>query len=379
MRYTVVTAALVLVVLTGCSAGSGEDALQRDVDAIVAVGVTGVQARVVDDKGDRVAVAGKSDIAAAEPVSPNGFFRIGSVTKSLVATTVLMLLGEGRLTLDDTVQHWLPDTVRGNGNDGNLVTVRHLLQHTSGIRDSLPETDTAEAYYRLRYQPRTPEQTVAAAMQHEPDFAPGTSWSYSNVGYVLLGLIIEQVSKRPWHEEVRARILEPLGLRDTRWPGDSPTLPEPHARAYQQYELNGPLTDVTEVMDADASGGYLSTTADIGTFYRNLLGGKLLRPEELALMRTTTPVDDVIGQIWPGSRDGLGLFSVPRSCGGVYWMHNGGQFGYITETGVTEDGRRSVVVSMSTALQAGADFTHSKGFEQERAVTALVDHALCAE
>ncbi|MFB8275556.1 serine hydrolase domain-containing protein [Nocardia colli] len=379
MRYTVVTAALVLVVLAGCRAVSGEDALQRDVDAIVAVGVTGVQARVVDDKGDRVAVAGKSDIAAAEPVSPNGFFRIGSVTKSLVATTVLMLLGEGRLTLDDTVQHWLPDTVRGNGNDGNLITVRHLLQHTSGIHDSPPETDTAEAYYRLRYQTRTPEQTVAAAMQHEPDFAPGTSWSYSNVGYVLLGLIIEQVSKRPWYEEVRARILEPLGLRDTRWPGDSPTLPEPHAKAYQQYELNGPLTDVTEVVDADASGGYLSTTADIGTFYRNLLGGKLLRPEELALMRTTTPVDDMIGQIWPGSRDGLGLFSVPLSCGGVYWMHNGGQFGYITETGVTEDGRRSVVVSMSTALQAGADFTHSKGFEQERAVTALVDHALCAE
>ncbi|MEV6559691.1 serine hydrolase domain-containing protein [Nocardia sp. NPDC051756] len=378
MRYAM--AVLVLVVaLTGCRSAPREDALQRDVDAIVAVGVTGVQARVVDGAGDRLAVAGRSDIAAVEPVSPNGFFRIGSVTKSLVATTVLMLVGEGRLRLDDTVAHWLPDMVRGNGNDGNLISVRQLLQHTSGIHDSLPVTDTAEAYYRLRYQARTPEQTVAAAMQHPPDFAPGTSWSYSNVGYVLLGLIIEQVSKRPWYEEVRSRILEPLGLHDTRWPGDSPTLPDPHAKGYQQYELNGPLTDVTEVVDADASGGYLSTTADIGTFYRNLLGGRLLRPEELALMRTTGPVDHMIGQIWPGIRDGLGLFSVPLSCGGVYWMHNGGQFGYITETGVTEEGRRSVVVSMSTALQAGEDFTHSKGFEQERAVTTLVDHALCAE
>ncbi|MEU7144323.1 hypothetical protein ABZ942_33105 [Nocardia sp. NPDC046473] len=120
--------------------------------------------------------------------------------------------------------------------------------------------------------------------------------------------------------------------------------------------------------------GFLSTT---GTFYRSLLGGKLLRPEQLALMRTTVPVEGEVGQIWPGIRDGLGLFSVPLSCG--YWMHNGGQEGYVTETGVTEDGRRSVVVSMSAALAVGDDFMRSKGFEQERAATALVDHALCAE
>ncbi|MFI7000595.1 serine hydrolase domain-containing protein [Nocardia sp. NPDC050175] len=377
MRYAVALA--LVVALAGCGSAPGENSLQRDVEAITAIGVTGVQARVVDGGGDRVAVAGKSDIAAAEPVSPNGFFRIGSVTKSLVATVVLMLVGEGRLTLDDTVQQWLPDMVRDNGNDGNKITVRQLLQHASGIRDTLPDFDTPENYYRFRYQVRTPEQTVAAAMRNAPDFAPGSGWSYANAGYVLLGMIIDKVSERPWYEEVRSRILEPLGLRDTRWPGDSPTLPAPHAKAYQQYELDGPLTDVTEVVDADASGGLLSTTADIGTFYRSLLGGKLLRPEQLALMRTTVPVEGVVGQIWPGIRDGLGLFSVPLSCGGTYWMHNGGQEGYITDTGVTEDGRRSVVVSMSTALAVGDDFMRSKGFEQERAATALVDHALCAE
>ncbi|WP_433654132.1 serine hydrolase domain-containing protein [Nocardia sp. CA-128927] len=380
MRYTVVTVALALVVASaGCQSAPAENVLRRDVDAIVAIGVTGVQARVVDGGGDRVAVAGKSDIAAAEQVSPNGFFRIGSVTKSLVATVVLMLVGEGRLGLDDTVQRWLPDMVRGNGNDGDLITVRQLLQHASGIHDVMPDFSTPESYYRLRYEVRTPEQTVAAAIGHAPDFAPGTGWSYANSGYVLLGMIIEQVRKRPWYDEVRSRIIEPLGLRDTRWPGDSPTLPAPHAKAYQQYEVDGPLTDVTEVLDADASDGYLSTTADIGTFYRSLLSGKLLRPERLAQMQATVPVDGVIGQVWPGIRDGLGLFSVPLSCGGTYWMHNGGLEGYITETGVTADGSRSAVVSMSTALAAGEDITRSKGFEQQRAATALVDRALCAE
>lgn len=380
MRYAVVAVTLALVVaVAGCHSAPAEPVLQRDAEAIVAIGVSGVQARVVDGTDERVAVAGKSDIAAAEPVSPNGVFRIGSVTKSLVATVVLQLVGEGRLTLDDTVQHWLPDMVRDNGNDGNLITVEQLLQHASGIHDSLPDFDTPENYYRYRYQVRTPEQAVAAAIGNPPDFAPGTGWAYANTGYVLLGLIIEKVTKHRWYEEVRSRIIEPLGLRDTHWPGTSPTLPAPHAKAYQQYERDGPLTDVTEVIDADASGGFLSTTADIGTFYRSLLGGKLLRPELLDRMRTTVPVGGVVGQVWPGIRDGLGLFSVPSSCGGVYWMHNGGQEGYITETGVTEDGRRSAVVSMSTALAAGEDILQSKGFEQQRAATALVDHALCGE
>ncbi|WP_167837653.1 serine hydrolase domain-containing protein [Nocardia altamirensis] len=374
------TLALALAV-NGCGGTPEPAALARDADAIVAVGTTGVQARVVDEAAgtNRVAVAGRADSAGVEPVSSDGYFRIGSVTKTLVATVVLMLVGEGRLTLDDTVQQWLPDMVRGNGNGGASITVRNLLQHTSGLHDSMPDMATAEDYYRLRYQARTPEQAVASAVAQAPDFAPGTGWSYSNVGYVVLGLIIEKVSRRPWYDEVSTRILEPLGLRDTRWPGDVPTLPTPHAKGYNQFAADGPMVEVTELVDADASGGYLSTTADLGTFYRSLLGGKLLRPEQLAQMRGTVPADGVIAQVWPGGRAGLGLFSVPLSCGGVYWMHNGGQTGYLTNAAVTEDGRRSAVVSLSGTLAVGEDPLHSKGFTQLQAANALIDHALCGE
>lgn len=288
-----------------------------------------------------------------------------------------MLVGEGRVSLEDTVQRRLPDMVRGNGNDGAGITVRQLLQHTSGIHENPPEMATAEDYYRLRYEVRDPRDTVAAAMRHAPDFAPGAGWSYSNVGYFLLGLIIEQVANRPWYDEISARILEPLGLRDTRWPGDAPTLPDPHANGYQQFEADGPLIDVTELVDADASAGYLSTTADVGTVYRSLLGGQLLRPEELAQMRTTVPVDGVTGLVWSGASYGLGLFAVPLSCGGTYWMHNGGQTGFLTNAGVTDDGGRSAVVSLSATLAVGEDVTQSKGFAQLRTVGELVDHALC--
>ncbi|TCJ94258.1 D-alanyl-D-alanine carboxypeptidase [Nocardia alba] len=378
MRCAIVAVVLALAsAVSGCEAESGVDTLQRDVDAIAALGTMGVQARVVGGGANRTAVAGHSDAVALDSVSADGYFRIGSLTKTLVATVVLQLVGEGRLSLDDTVQRWLPDMVHDNGNDGSTITIRQLLQHTSGIHESPPDMATAEDYYRLRYQVRDPRETVAAAMRHPPDFTPGTGWAYSNVGYVLLGLIIEQVENRPWHDEISARILEPLGLRDTRWPGNAPTLPEPHANGYQQFEVDGPLIDVTELVDIDASVGYLSTTADIGTFYRSLLGGKLLRPAELAQMRTTVPVDGVTESVWPAASYGLGLFAVPLSCGGTYWMHNGGQTGFLTNVGVTDDGTRSVVVSLSATLAVGEDVTRSKGFAQLRTVNELVDHALC--
>ncbi|QIS02162.1 serine hydrolase [Nocardia brasiliensis] len=381
MRSTMVAVLALALVVGGCGGSAESTVLQQDVDAIVAVGTTGVQARVVDTEAstDRFAVGGRADIDVTEPVSPEGYFRIGSLTKTMVATVVLMLVGEGRLGLDDPVQRWLPDMLYGNGYDGNRITIRHLLQHTSGLHDAPLDMRTAEDYQRLRYQARTPQQAVAAALRHAPDFAPGDGWSYSNTGYVVLGLIIEQVAHRPWHAEVGARILEPLGLRATRWPGDEPTLPDPHAKGYQQFEVDGPMVEVTELVDADASGGYLSTTADVGTFYRSLLGGKLLRPEQLAQMRTTVPVGGVIAEAWPGVRYGLGLFSVPLSCGGVYWMHNGGQTGYLTNAGVTEMGARSVVVSLTGLLAAGdEDITRSAGFAQLQAANTLTDHALCA-
>ncbi|WP_280408656.1 serine hydrolase domain-containing protein [Nocardia brasiliensis] len=380
MRYAMAAVAALALVVSACGGAATGDGLQRDIDAVVAVGTTGVQARVVDTAAgiNRVAVGGRADIAVAEPVPADGYFRVGSLTKTMVATVVLMLVGEGRLALDDPVQRWLPDMLRGNGYDGNQITIRHLLQHTSGIRDAPLDMLTAEDYHRLRYRVRTPQQVLASAVQHAPDFAPGGGWSYSNTGYVLLGLVIEQVAHRPWHAEVSARILEPLGLRNTRWPGDDPTLPTPHAKGYNQFEVDGPMVEVTELIDADASGGYLSTTEDIGEFYRSLLGGKLLHPAELDRMRSTVPVDEVTDKAWPGARYGLGLFSVPLSCGGTYWMHNGGQTGYLTNAGVTESGSRSAVVSLTGTLAVGGeDITRSAGFAQLQAANQLIDHALC--
>ncbi|MGN9908839.1 serine hydrolase domain-containing protein [Phytohabitans sp. LJ34] len=377
--------AAVLATTTGASTAAAgpvtdpvRERLDRDVRAITALGVTGVQARLVTPGRTAVVTGGVADTGTGRPVSPDGYFRIGSATKTFVATVVLQLVGERRLSLDDSVERWLPGLVRGNGNDGSRMTIRHLLQHTSGIHDDYPYFESAEDYYQHRFDVHTPEQIVAAAMAHRPDFAPGTAWGYSNTGYVLLGMVIEKVTGQPWHRQVRKRVIGPLGLRHTFWPGTRPDLPRPHANGYQQYEPGGPLVDVTLLVDADASGGLLSTTADLNTFFRALLGGRLLKPAELALMKQTRPVDEQLASLWPGARYGLGIFEIPLPCGGTYWTHNGSQEGFVTDNGVTGDGRHSIAASMSTALAFGAPPPDdSPALRQAMAATALIQNALC--
>ncbi len=118
---------------------------------------------------------------------------------------------------------------------------------------------------------------------------------------------------------------------------------------------------------------WVTTTRDQNDFFRALAGGRLLGPEQLAEMRRGVPVSAEVEPMWPGSRYGLGLLERPLSCGGSYWSHEGGDGGYITLNGVTGDGTRSAVVSMSEALGD----TPEHILEQERAAATLIDHALC--
>nr|WSY57387.1 beta-lactamase family protein [Streptomyces sp. NBC_00886] len=353
---------------------SSAERLRQDTEAIHALGVSGVQARVIAPDGRQsVAISGTADLDTGRPVPADGYFRMASTSKTLVATVVLQLEAEGRLSLDDTVDKWLPGVVQGNGNDGSRITVRQLLQHTSGIHDDLPGYTTPTEYYQQRYDVYGPEQLVARAMAHAPDFPPGAGWEYSNTGYVLLGMIIQKATGQPAHQEIEDRVLRPLRLDHTRWMGTSPTLPRPHAKAYQLFGP-GSVVDVTDQISVDFEIlSFVSTTRDENGLLRALLAGRLLPARQLAEMKQTVPVSAEIQQLWPGDRYGLGLAERPLSCGGTYWSHEGGDGGYITLNGVTDDGRRSAVVSMSEAR--GDTPEHILG--QENAAGALIDHALC--
>ncbi|MFF0635390.1 serine hydrolase domain-containing protein [Nocardia sp. NPDC004151] len=374
-------AVLGALLIAGAAVGCAQPAessiaqrLRQDAETIHALGISGVQASVIEPDGTRsVATSGTADLATSDPVPSDGYFRMASTAKTLVATVVLQLTSKGSLTLDDTLERWLPDVVRGNGNDGARITLRQLLQHTSGIHDDLPGYTTPAEYYQQRHDTYTPAQLIARAMAHAPDFAPGSSWQYSNTGYILLAEIIQRATGRPAHTEIENRIVTPLGLHGTRWLGDSPTLPEPHARAYQFFGP-GSEVDVTDQIALEPENlSWVTTTEDENTFFRALLGGRLLPADRLAEMKRTVPVSGDLETMWPGGRYGLGLAERPLSCGGAYWSHEGGDGGYITLNGVTGDGARSAVVSMSEALGD----TPEHVLAQESAAAALIDHVLC--
>ncbi|MEV0665979.1 serine hydrolase domain-containing protein [Actinomadura luteofluorescens] len=214
---------------------------------------------------------------------------------------------------------------------------------------------------------------MARAMAHAPDFSPGEGWGYSNTGYVLLDMVIGKVTGRRAHREIGDRVLRRAGMDQTRWLGTSPTVPRPHARAYQLFGP-GSRVDVTDQVTVDYENlSWVTTTRDENRLFRALLAGRLLPARQLAEMRRTVPVSAEVRRMWPGGRYGLGLVERPLSCGGTYWSHEGGDGGYITLNGVTGDGRRSAVVSMSEAR--GDTLEHV--LEQEGAASALIDHALC--
>jgi len=331
--------------------------LQANVDEHQRHGVVGVVAQVNDEDGVINARAGESSLGSGAPIEFDTHFRMGSNTKTFVAVVLLQLAEEGTLSLDDTVEKWLPGVVSGNGNDGSLVTIRQLLQHTSGIHNYTADLFTgftADDFNRVRYESVTPEDLVTIALAHPPDFEPGTSWNYSNTNYILSGMIIEKATGRDWASEVQARIITPLDLTDTFEPGEDPDLPSPHAQGYHLFAENEPLVDVTSYNHTwgGAAGSLITTLDDLTRFWRALQSGELLAPAQLAEMQTTVAavgLDEVI----PGIHYGLGVMTVPTSCGGAYWAHFGDTNGFTTRNAVNVEGTRSVVLANHTSFDVG--------------------------
>lgn len=341
------------------------DPLQRQVDAIHATGAVGVAAEVTSPWTRDRARAGTAERGTGKPMPRNGRFRIGSATKTFTATVVLQLVGEGRMSLEDTVERWLPGAVRGDGVDGRRITVRQLLRHTSGVPDVLPEIaalNDAAGYRSERLRTYGPEELVELALRSPQGVSADSEWSYSNTNYILAAMIIRQVTGRSWGREVTDRIIRPLGLSGTSTPGTSPYVAGPHARAYAFGAGTGDGIDVTVLNPSMAigSGSVISTTHDLNRFYAALLGGRLLDPAELDEMTATVSAPGL------GVRYGLGLGEITLTCGGSYFGHPGELLGYRSWGGVTKDGSRTAVV-----------YATSGGPYTQQAMRTLVDQQLC--
>ncbi|MBF9067015.1 serine hydrolase domain-containing protein [Streptacidiphilus fuscans] len=304
-----------------------------------------------------MAAAGLADLATGRPAQPNDRFRIASNTKSFVATVLLQLVGEHRLGLDDSVARWLPGVVAGHGNDGRRITVRELLDQTSGIYD--PTTDPAFfAPYLQRHDMDyvyTPRRVVAEAAAHPPLFAPGTRWNYSNTNYLLAGLVIEAVTGRSAGQEITDRILRPLGLTHTTLPLTDPRI---HGRHLHGYDLAHHDVTVFSPSYDWTAGAMISTLGDLGTFDRALFAGRLLPAAEQRALET---VPDVPGD------DGyaLGVTRAAVDCGAgrqaAVWETDGGGPGFtsisLTSADAGADADRQLIL-VGTVFDLGRDLRH---------------------
>ncbi|MFC7304031.1 serine hydrolase domain-containing protein [Streptomyces monticola] len=332
----------------------GNDAVQRVLDrAVSGRGAPGILAEVSAGNVPWFGTAGFADTATERKRQPFDRYRIGSATKTFTATVLLQLAGEGKLRLDDTVEKWLPGVVKGNGHDGSKITVRQLLNHTSGVFSYTNDPDmmarlVGQGFLDHRYDSMRPGELVALAMKHAPDFAPGTSWAYSNTNYILAGMIVERVSGRSLATEVNRRITSPLGLVNTYVPGESATINGPHARHYSKLLLTDPAAPVHDVTDmnttsAGAAGNMISTSGDLNRFYSALLGGRLLPAAQQKEMFTTVPTKNWI----PDTGYGLGVISQKLSCGVQVWGHVGTIHGSQSWTMGLRDGAKTVSTNVN--------------------------------
>ncbi|HEY3511376.1 serine hydrolase domain-containing protein [Kribbella sp. NPDC051137] len=344
------------------------DAVQQQLDALAKGNSFPGAIATVRDRGGRVRTytAGVADLTTRGPVPRDSRVRVGSNTKPFTATVVLQLVGEGKVDLDAPIDRYLPGMVRGDGLDGRRITVRQLLQHTSGIPDY--DDVLAGDYLKLQHVYWEPRELVDVALKHKASFPPGTSWEYSNTNYILAGLLVQKVTGRPVGEEITRRVIDRIGLRDTYWPalGDQ-TIAGPHPHGYYKTTPNGRNVDVTELEPSPAwsAGAIVSTPADLNRFFTALIDGRLLRPAQLKEMLTTVPAPGL--DVTPGGRYGLGIAARPLPCGGYAWGHGGDIFGFETRNEVTTDGREAAlaVTSMPTT-EADA-----------KRVAAALDTALC--
>ncbi|MFI6869471.1 serine hydrolase domain-containing protein [Nocardia sp. NPDC050406] len=376
MRWRLAVVGVAALAAAGCvdevvaPSEVGRAGIVAAVDDAVRLGYPGAQA-VIGDPGHTWTVrAGAGDLATGEPFADDARLRIGSITKTFVATVALQLVGEGKIELDAPVERYLPGVVSGPGIDGNRITIRNLLQHTSGLPEYAAEFGAKPGPGQIefmsddiRWQTADLNAVLRNAFTVPAAFEPGTRWAYSNTNYILAGMVIEKVTGHTVGTEITRRIIEPLALTGTYYPApDETDIRGPHPHGYT--EIDGQRVDYTlqNVSAAGAAGALVSTGADVNHFFTALMAGKLLPPAQLEEMRNVRPMAENSDVSY-----GLGLMRISMPCGRDLWGHTGGLPGALTDAGVVPETGRAVTIALNQ------DYTDAeRGPASSRALIAAV-------
>lgn len=316
---------------------AGVDRVRGDLDAIVGSGAVGAIATLTGNGTTTVVTSGLADIAARTPIPTDlpEHVRVGSVTKAFTSAIVLQLAAEHRLDLDRPIEAYLPGLLTGDGVDGHVITVRQVLGHRSGLPELADSSGTDEYEAARTGRTVTPAQEIAFALRHPAQFTPGSRFEYTNTNYIVAGMLIEAVTGHPYIDELRARILTPLGLPGTYLPTTGETgLRDPHPTGYGT--VDGIVTDETRIEPSVpwTAGALVSTGADLNRFFTALLAGQVVPQAQLQQMLDGTDMGNRDGMSY-----GLGIGYTQLSCGAQYVGHLGNIHGFSTISGATAAGR----------------------------------------
>ena len=329
--------AIAVAVLAFCVAAAPAQAAKR-VDlgqlarSLVRAGAPGALVYVRTPTAARAGVAGFSDLSARATMRARDRWYIASLTKAFTSTVVLQLEAEGKLDIDDPVARWLSGVVP----DGDAITLRELMNHTGGLYNYTDDRDWFENVLAQPARTWTPLELLHIGVAHGLLFPPGTEMAYSNTGYILLGLVVEAVTRNALADELQRRIFTPLALTSTSLAQTIALTPD-----FVHGYFGDPALDLTPVLNpswAWAAGGLVSSARDVTTFYRALLAGRLLPRAQLTEMKTSPPAAQTYG---------LGIYPTPTSCGRA-WGHDGDFLGWRTEVLATANGKRQAVVMVNS-------------------------------
>jgi D-alanyl-D-alanine carboxypeptidase len=326
--------------------------LDRAINEVHRAGMPGIFAEVRD--GGRVwrGAAGVADVSTRRPVTPDMRHRVGSITKTFTAAAVLQQVEGGQIGLDTAVGHYLPDLLPGER--GRAITVRMLINHTSGLADYLPY-----AYPSLRPFPSLKDTTPQSLDDHRfTRFHPaelielgvkapavgkpgGTPGIYSNTNYQLLSELLELTTGETAERCIARNVIERAGLRDTEFP-TGPDMTGPHSLMYEAwFGMIDPPRDysVFDMSWVGPAASLISTVADLNRFYSRLLAGEVISPLSLAEMQRTVPVISFDGKkiVY-----GLGLHKMEVPGEGTFWGHDGTVWGAGAMTMTRADGERQM-------------------------------------
>jgi D-alanyl-D-alanine carboxypeptidase len=327
------------------------EALQSAVDGLHRAGMPGVFAEVRDAGQVWRGASGVADVSTGRPVTPDMRQRVGSITKTFTAAAIMRQVEQGQIQLDAPICRYLPELVPAERGDG--VTVRMLLNHTSGFAEYIPyafpslQRRSPESLDDNRFRKFRPaeliEMGLAAPASGEPGGTPGV---YSNTNYMLLGQLLEQTTGTTVEKHITREVIERAGLRHTEFP-TLPYVEGPHSRMYEALwgQLDPPRDYSVYTMSwVWPSASLVSTMADLNLFYGKLLDGEIVSASSLAQMQNTVPVIALDGQTIDY---GLGLHKAEIPGHGTFWGHDGTVWGAGTMSMTRADGGRQVSVALN--------------------------------